>query len=57
MDLAIEILERQFEWVENNRELCPHDDKYYEGYKEGTSSCLSLLMSANQQIRKVLKEK
>ncbi len=50
MDTAIAILEAQAEWVENNKELCPHGDKYYEGYKEGTAHCLGLLTTAKKKF-------
>ena len=40
---AIDILEQQFEWVCNNKDVCPQSDEYYDGYKEATRHCIDLL--------------
>lgn len=49
MDSAIKILEQEYKWVEENRELCPHGDEYYDGYKEGVKNSLGLLKMAKQK--------
>ena len=48
MKNAINILEQQLEWVEKNRDECPHSDDYYTGYREATSYCLGLLGQAEK---------
>ncbi len=48
MKTAINILEQQYRWVFGNKDVCPHSDDYYEGYKEATFNCLTLLRVADK---------